>query len=69
MMKPAEMRSMTEDQLTKLETDLYVEWRNLRFQESVGQLTNNARIRTIRKDIARILTIRHERVLDAELGS
>jgi large subunit ribosomal protein L29 len=68
-MKPAEMRSLTEDQLAKLETDLYTEWRNLRFQESVGQLTNNARIRTIRKDIARILTIRHERVLDAELGS
>ncbi|MCO5221353.1 MAG: 50S ribosomal protein L29, partial [Thermomicrobiales bacterium] len=53
----------------KLETELYTEWRNLRFQESVGQLTNNARIRTIRKDIARILTIRHERVLDAELGN
>jgi large subunit ribosomal protein L29 len=67
-MKPAELRSLTEDQLTKLETDLYQEWRNLRFQESVGQLTNTARIRTIRKDIARILTIRHERVLDAELG-
>ncbi|MEZ4507586.1 MAG: 50S ribosomal protein L29 [Thermomicrobiales bacterium] len=60
---------MTEDQLDKLETELHVEWRNLRFQESVGQLTNNARIRTIRKDLARILTIRHERVLDAELGN
>lgn len=68
-MKPAELRSMTEDQLNKLETDLQVEWRNLRFQESVGQLTNNARVRTIRKDLARILTIRHERVLDAELGN
>jgi large subunit ribosomal protein L29 len=68
-MKPAELRSMTEDQLTKLETELQEEWRNLRFQESVGQLTNNARIRTIRKDLARILTIRHERVLDAELGN
>ena len=68
-MKPAEMRSLTEDQLIKLETELQVEWRNLRFQESVGQLTNNARIRTIRKDLARILTIRHERVLDAELSN
>jgi large subunit ribosomal protein L29 len=68
-MKPAELRSMTEDQLGKLETDLQEEWRNLRFQESVGQLTNNARIHTIRKDIARILTIRHERVLDVELGN
>ena len=37
--------------------------------KKTGQLTNTARIRTIRKDIARILTIRHERVLDAELGS
>jgi len=60
---------MTLDQLSKLETDLQVEWRNMRFQESVGQLTNNARIRTIRKDLARILTIRHERVLDAEIGN
>jgi len=60
---------MPEEQLVKLETELHTEWRNLRFQESVGQLTNNARIRTIRKDLARILTIRHERVLDAELGS
>ncbi|MCC6674206.1 MAG: 50S ribosomal protein L29 [Thermomicrobiales bacterium] len=68
-MKPADMRSMSEEQLVKLETELHTEWRNLRFQESVGQLTNNARIRTIRKDLARILTIRHERVLDAELGS
>ena len=68
-MKPAELRSMTQDQLDRLETDLQVEWRNLRFQESVGQLTNNARIRTIRKDLAHILTIRHERVLDAELGN
>ncbi len=68
-MKPSEIRSMTDDQLSKLETELYTEWRNLRFQESVGQLTNTARIHTIRKDIARILTIRHERVLDAELGS
>lgn len=67
MMKAAELRSMTEDQLSKLETELQVEWRNMRFQESVGQLTNNARIRTIRKDLARILTIRHERVLDAEI--
>jgi large subunit ribosomal protein L29 len=68
-MKPAELRSLTEDQLSKIETDLYEEWRNLRFQESVGQLTNTARIHTIRKDIARILTIRHERLLDAELVS
>lgn len=66
-MKPAEIRAMNDEQLEELLTDLHEEWRNLRFQESVGQLTNTARIRMIRKDIARIHTIRNERALDAEL--
>jgi large subunit ribosomal protein L29 len=66
-MKPAAFRAMNEEQLQETLTDLHEEWRNLRFQESVGQLTNTARIKTIRKDIARIHTIRHERAIDAEL--
>ena len=43
------------------------EWRNLRFQEAVGKLTATARIRQIRKDIARIHTIRTEREIDAAM--
>ena len=38
--------------------------RTLRFQQAVGQLTNTARIGQIRKDIARVHTIRTERVMD-----
>jgi len=66
-MKPAEVRALSETQLTDRLTDLHEEWRNLRFQEAIGKLTNTARIHMIRKDIARILTIRAERTADAEL--
>jgi large subunit ribosomal protein L29 len=65
-MKPAEIRGLTEAQLDEQLTDLHVEWRNLRFQEAIGKLTATSRIRQIRKDIARIHTIRTERQMDAE---
>ena len=42
---------------------------HLRFQEAVGQLTETARIRQIRKDIARIQTIQTEREIEAELAT
>ncbi len=64
-MKPRQVRALTDAQIETTLTELHEEWRNLRFREAVGQLTDNARIRTIRKDIARIITIQHERRLDA----
>ena len=54
-------------QVEKQLTDLHTEWRNLRFQEAVGQLTHTARIKQIRKDIARIHTVRTEQEIDAAL--
>ena len=60
-MKAAELRAMNEARLDEQLEDLHVEWRNLRFQEAVGKLTATARIREIRKTIARIHTIRTER--------
>ena len=65
-MKPAEFRAMTDGDLDGRVQSLKTEWRELRFQEAVGQLTATARIRQIRKDIARIHTVRTERRLDAE---
>lgn len=53
-MKPNEIRSLTDEQLEEKLTELHTEWRDLRFQEAVGQLTATSRIREIRKDIARI---------------
>jgi large subunit ribosomal protein L29 len=66
-MKAADIRGMNEVQVEKQLTDLHTEWRNLRFQEAVGQLTHTARIRQIRKDIARIHTVRTEQEIDAAL--
>jgi large subunit ribosomal protein L29 len=60
---------MSEEQMERQLTDLHTEWRNLRFQEAVGQLTATARIRQLRKDIARIHTVRTERDIDAALTS
>jgi large subunit ribosomal protein L29 len=68
-MKAADIRGMNEMQVEKQLTDLLTEWRNLRFQEAVGQLTHTARIKQIRKDIARIHTVRTEQEIDAALSA
>lgn len=67
-MKPTEIRAMDDDRLSRELDDLRSEWRTLRFQEAVGQLTATARIKQIRKDIARIKTIQTEREIELELA-
>lgn len=59
-MKAAEIRQMNEEQIDELLRNLYGEWRDLRFQEAVGQMTATSRIKLIRKDIARVKTIQGE---------
>ena len=66
-MKPAEIRAMDDAKLDQQIESLLAEWRSLRFQQAVGQLTATARTRQIRKDIARIKTIQTEREIEAEL--
>ena len=68
-MKPAEFRAMDDDKLAQQVESLRAEWRSLRFQEAVGQLTATARTRQIRKDIARIKTIQTEREIEVELAA
>ena len=63
-MKPAEIRALADDQLEQRLQELHAEWRDLRFQEAVGKLSATARTRQIRKDIARIHTIRTERAME-----
>jgi large subunit ribosomal protein L29 len=67
--KPAEIRAMDEEKLNQHVANLLAEWRSLRFQQAVGQLTATARTRQIRKDIARIKTIQTEREIEAELAT
>jgi large subunit ribosomal protein L29 len=40
----------------------------MRFQQATGELTDFTRLRAVRRDIARMLTILHERMLAAEEG-
>ena len=56
-MKAAELRAKTEDQLREQLLQLKKEQFNLRFQRATGQLENTARVREVRRDIARIKTI------------
>ena len=56
-MKASEVRDMTPDQLKDELVKLKKEQFNLRFQKATGQLENTARIRQIRRDIARIQTV------------
>ena len=60
-MKIADIRSKTVDQLSGELATLRKEQFNLRFQRASGQLENVARIRIVRRDIAKIMTVLAER--------
>ena len=60
-MKAGELREMTLDQLDDQLTKLKKEQFNLRFQAASGQLENTARVRAVRRDIARLKTIARQK--------
>ncbi|HEX9464120.1 MAG TPA: 50S ribosomal protein L29 [Alphaproteobacteria bacterium] len=60
-MKSSDIRPKTIDELKTQLAELQKEKFNLRFQRSSGQLENTARVRQVRRDIARIQTILGER--------
>ena len=64
-MKAAELRDKTPDQLREQLVALKKEAFNLRFQGATGQLENTARIRTVRRDVARVKTILNEKAAAA----
>jgi large subunit ribosomal protein L29 len=65
-MKIADVRSMTVDQLEDEVLKLKKEQFNLRFQRATGQLENTARVRQVRKDIARIKTVARQKQAQAK---
>lgn len=65
MTKAADLRTKTEDELKDQLLDLRKEAFNLRFQQASGQLENTARVRQVRRDIARIKTLLGERAVQA----
>lgn len=60
-MKANEIRQMTAQELDNKLNDLKAELFNLRFQLATGQLDNPMRIKSVRKDIARVKTIIRQR--------
>jgi len=61
-MKANDIRKLTNQELEVRITELKEELFNLRFQLAVGQLENTARIKTVKRTIAQMLTIMSERV-------
>jgi large subunit ribosomal protein L29 len=56
-MKAEDVRGLTLDQLDDQLIKLKKEQFNLRFQRASGQLENTARVRAVRRDIARLMTV------------
>jgi len=62
-MKAKDLRELTQVELEQKYLDFKDELFNLKFQLATGQLENTARIRTVKRDLAKILTIMNERKL------
>lgn len=66
MIKTEDLRVKTDDELAVQLNELKKEQFNLRFQTATGQLEKPARVRVVRRDIARIKTLQGERVSAAK---
>ena len=64
-MNANDLREKTVDELRDLLASMKKESFNLRFQQATGQLENTARMRQVRRDVARIKTVMAERATGA----
>jgi large subunit ribosomal protein L29 len=67
-MKAKELMEMTDEELDEKLVESKKELFELRFQAATGGLENHTRLRLAKRDIARILTVRHERALEKTNG-
>jgi large subunit ribosomal protein L29 len=61
-MKSSDLRELTGDELKQKEMEFRKELFNLRFRLATGEVENPMRIRAVRRDIARVLTVMTERM-------
>lgn len=64
-MKAQELKEKTAEQLQEQLVALKKEAFNLRFQQATGQLESTARMRTVRRDVARVKTVLNQKAADA----
>ena len=67
-MRARQLRDMSDEELDRKMGETRQELFNLRFQSATGALENSARLRTAKREIARILTVRYEREAEALRG-
>ena len=60
-MKVAEVREMGVEELERRVSETRRELFNLRFQHATGQLENTGQLKEVRKNIARLLTVLHQK--------
>ncbi|MFZ0428745.1 MAG: 50S ribosomal protein L29 [Acidobacteriota bacterium] len=63
-MKASKLRDMSADELVTEEQELFKQLFHLRLQKATGQLDNVNKLRAIRKDLARVKTVRKEKADD-----
>ena len=63
-MEAKELRTKSEVELKAELQDLLREQFNLRMQKGTGQLSNSARMKSVRRDVARVMTIMNEQKLN-----
>lgn len=61
-MKANELRDMTDEELVERLKETRKQLFNLRFQQATGQLDNPRKLRLVRQDIARIMTVQNQRL-------
>jgi large subunit ribosomal protein L29 len=64
-MKGKDLKELTKEELLKKKKDTKEELFNLRFQHSTGQLENTARLKLLKKDVAKIETVLRKKELNA----
>ncbi len=69
MTKATDIRAKSDDQLNTMLLDLRREQFNLRFQRATGQTEGTARVKVVRRDIARVKTILSQKALAQKLSA
>jgi large subunit ribosomal protein L29 len=64
-MKGKDLKELTKEELLKKKKDTKEELFNLRFQHSTGQLENTARLKLLKKDVARVESVLRQKELNA----
>ena len=68
MLKMDDLRQLNQDELAEKVADLRKEYSGLRFDAKTGKLEKNHRVNEIKKDIARVLTVKNELLRGASIS-